>query len=397
MNQFSRFFPICLLLFATFFVACDDDEPVTPIDPVEESELEGAVFTLTNDFDDNAVVFYERDEDGALTLVGTYSTGGQGFNINEPESPAFNDPLGSQGAIAMSPDREYLYAVNAGSNSVTSFRIEEDRLERISTVSSGGMVPIAVTATNDNVYVVNNGGPGSVTAYSVDDGTLTTMNDGTTTLGREDGLGAATVLVHPDGDYVVVTTKPDSKVILFETEGNGNLRSFTEMDAAGTTPFGSAWLNDDVLLTTEAFMGNMGEGALTSYRLDDGALTAVTPSLGTNQTASCWVVLSPDNEYAYTSNTPDGTITTFGVRNDGTLSTTSNDGANGTVPNAMGSFVLDMVTVDDDEDYLYVVSNTNSQIVPFRIDGANLVRMDEAIITDTNLLQTGRVTGLVGF
>ena len=391
MRKISKFFPICLLLFATF-VACDDDT----VDPIDEIELEGAIFTLTNDFDDNEVVFYERADDGRLTLVGSYSTGGQGFNINEPEAPGFNDPLGSQGAIALSPDRNYLYAVNAGSNSVTSFRIEEDRLERLSTVSSGGLVPIAVTATDDNVYVVNNGGPGSVTAYSVDDGTLGTLTDGTTLLGRADGLGAATVLAHPDGDYVVVTTKPDSKVLLFETADNGNLRGFTEMDAAGTTPFGSAWLNDDILLTTEAFMGNMGEGALTSYRLDDGALTAVTPSLGTGQTASCWVALSPNNEYAYTSNTPDGTITTFRVRNDGSLTATG-DGANGTVPDPMGSFVLDMVTVDDDEDYLYVVVNTTNQIIPFRIDGANLVRMDEAIVTDANLLQTGRVTGLVGF
>lgn len=389
----KNLFPLLLVLLSfSLFTACDDDS-VDPVDPLEG--LNGAVFTLSNDFDNNEVVFYSREDDGALRLVGSYATGGQGFNINETDSPAFNDPLGTQGALALTPDNRYLVAVNAGSNSVTSFRVTAEGLERVSTLSSGGEVPVAITATNDHVYVVNNGGTGAVTAYRLDDGELETLSDGTVTLGREEGLGAGTVLVSPDGEHLLVTTKPDSKLILFDVNNDGEIREFEEFDAAGATPFGSAWLNDNVLLTTEAFMGNMGEGAISSYRIDGGAPTAISASVPTSQTASCWTVISPDNRYAYTSNTPDGSITAFGLAADGTLTSTTSSGVSGSVPNPMGSFVLDMAVAGDN--LLYVVANTNSQIVPFRIEGSELVRLDEQIITDTNLLQEGRVTGLVAF
>ena len=388
---------LTLLIIAFGLVACDDDRvDVTPTPVEPEPALNGAIFTQTNQ-DQNAVVFYERADDGRLSLVGTYATGGSGTNINEPDAPGFNDPLGSQGAVAVSPDRAFVFAVNAGDNTVTSFRIFPDRLERVSTVSTGGVTPISVAATNDYLYVVNNGDGGSAQGFDLaDDGTLTALNNSNLNFGRGgDPLGAAAISVSPDGDHVVVTTKPDSKLLVLDTD-NGRLTEFTEIESTGMTPFGSQFIDDNTLLVSEAFGGDSLAGAISSYDLDNNQVRTVSSSVPTNQTASCWVVTSPSGRYAYTSNTPAGTITTFRLdSNSGALTTTTNSGVSGTVPNPEGSFVLDMATTEGE--FLYVVVNTNSQIVPFQIDGINLNLIADGVITDTNLLPEGRVTGLAGF
>ena len=64
--------------------------------------------------------------------------------------------LGSEGAIAINKDHTLLFAVNAGSNSVSSFKIKNDgSLELKYTVSSGGTLPISVCVHDNLLYVVN--------------------------------------------------------------------------------------------------------------------------------------------------------------------------------------------------------------------------------------------------
>src|SRR5216683_542009 len=65
----------------------------------------GAVYTLTNAAA-NAVIVYDRSASGALTWSGTFPTGGSG------------GPLGSQGAVVISEDGRWLFAVDAGSNDI---------------------------------------------------------------------------------------------------------------------------------------------------------------------------------------------------------------------------------------------------------------------------------------
>src|SRR3954447_21476622 len=79
----------------------------------------GAVFALTNSAAGNAVAYYARSAQGALSYVGAFPTGGLGAGAN----------LGSQGSVTLSDDGRSLYAVNAGSNSVSVFSVQPNGLE----------------------------------------------------------------------------------------------------------------------------------------------------------------------------------------------------------------------------------------------------------------------------
>ena len=102
----------------------------------------GAVYTLTNTAA-NAVIVYDRAASGELTWSGTFPTGGSGGS------------LGSQGAVTISEDGRWLYAVDAGSSDIAVFRITKSGLTWSDRVASGGIQPVSVTTSHDLVYVVN--------------------------------------------------------------------------------------------------------------------------------------------------------------------------------------------------------------------------------------------------
>src|SRR4051812_7428620 len=78
----------------------------------------GAVFSLTNEAAGNQVLVWTRSASGQLTPAGAFATGGQGSG----------DALGSQGALTISDDGRFLFAVNAGSNDVTAFALQGEQL-----------------------------------------------------------------------------------------------------------------------------------------------------------------------------------------------------------------------------------------------------------------------------
>jgi 6-phosphogluconolactonase len=95
--------------------------------------VKGAVYTLSNSPAGNAVLAFPRAANGSLGAPVPYPTGGNGTGAG----------LGSQGAVVLSKTRHELFAVNAGSNSVSLFSVTNDGLELESTVPSGGTTPPA--------------------------------------------------------------------------------------------------------------------------------------------------------------------------------------------------------------------------------------------------------------
>src|ERR1700754_3258661 len=73
----------------------------------------GAVFVATGATDGNAVVAYDSD----LHQEGTYATGGNGGVLNG----SVVDHVASQGSLTLDRAHNLLYAVNAGSNTLTVF------------------------------------------------------------------------------------------------------------------------------------------------------------------------------------------------------------------------------------------------------------------------------------
>jgi 6-phosphogluconolactonase len=95
----------------------------------------GAVYTLTNAASGNGVTVFSRAGDGTLTATGTVLTGGLGSGAG----------LGSQGALALSDDNEWLFAVNARSNEISVLAVRPNGLTLVDKVASGGVLPIRVT------------------------------------------------------------------------------------------------------------------------------------------------------------------------------------------------------------------------------------------------------------
>src|SRR4029079_7470669 len=78
---------------------------------------DGVVFVQTDNPAGNAVVAYDRADDGTLPLAGTYPTGGNGGVL----TGSVVDHLASQGSLVYDADHGLLFAVNAGSNTVSVF------------------------------------------------------------------------------------------------------------------------------------------------------------------------------------------------------------------------------------------------------------------------------------
>ena len=84
-----------------------------------QASTDGAAFAMTNSTQGNRVVSYRRAADGSLTREHSVSTGGLGIGVD----------LDTQGPLRLSDDHRFLYAVNAGSDSVTVFSVHGTTLK----------------------------------------------------------------------------------------------------------------------------------------------------------------------------------------------------------------------------------------------------------------------------
>src|SRR3954452_19655947 len=123
----------------------------SPASADEQARGGGAVFVQTDDPTGNSVVAYDRGSDGTLTKAGTYATGGLGGVLDG----SVVDHLASQGSLTYDHASHLLYAVNAGSNTVTVFDVRGDQLHRVQVVASGGTFPVSIAAHGHLVYVLN--------------------------------------------------------------------------------------------------------------------------------------------------------------------------------------------------------------------------------------------------
>src|SRR5882724_1662719 len=90
-----------------------------------------AVFVMTNDASQNAVIAFPRNQDGSLRNGHKFFTGGRG-------SGGTTDPLASQGSLTLSDDGSLLFAVNAGSGELSLFRVFGRSLWLVDVVPCGG-------------------------------------------------------------------------------------------------------------------------------------------------------------------------------------------------------------------------------------------------------------------
>jgi len=111
---------------------------------------------MTNNADGNAILMYRRSKKG-IKYEDFFPTGGLGAGVGKT-IPI--DPLGSQNSLIMSEDGKYLYAVNAGDDTITVFEVKKNYLKFLDIVPSGGRFPVSLTVHQKNLYVLNAGAMG---------------------------------------------------------------------------------------------------------------------------------------------------------------------------------------------------------------------------------------------
>ncbi len=361
MNRLTNLIAGAVLTLA--FVGCSEDPsrvtsppPLAPSFSRSGGGVAGNVYTMTNAIAGNAVLVYDRAEDGTLTLAGSFGTGGTGSGGG----------LGNQGGLIVSKNGRWLLTVNAGSSSITSFRIHGDgSLWQTSTIASGGTQPISVTLSGDLVYALNAGGSGNIVGFRLGhDGTLSTIPGSARPLSAASGTGPAQIEFDPQGRVLVVTEKGTNRITTYVV-GRGGLASPPNVNVSkGATPFGFAFSHKGVLIVSEAFGGAADASAASSYTVDaSGGLHLISGSVPTTETAACWFVVTNNGRFAYTSNTGSGTISGYKVRR-GSLKLLDADGR--TAVTGPDTAPIDLA-LSRNSSYLYSLNSGNQTISAFAV------------------------------
>ena len=325
------------------------------------------VFVQTDNIAGNQVVAYHRRVNGSLSFARIYDTGGLGGQL----AGSVTDHLASQGSLTYDPRHAVLYAVNAGSNTVTVFAAQGDRLFRRQVISSGGRFPVSIAVHGNLVYVLNALNGGSVRGYRMVAGRLVPIPASKRRLHLDPTASPQFVNTpgqvgfSPDGSQLIVTTKANGNdVDVFGVRHDGTLTSSPVVNSEpGTVPFAFTFDPAGDLAITEA-----GPGALATFALhSDGTITPIDAA-NTGQSATCWV--TPIGARLFTSNTGSGNLTRFTADVHGQLT-------------LRGQTTTDAGPVDSS-------ATPGGQRLYVQTGGAGIV--DEFTVTGTTLTPIGSVT-----
>jgi len=317
----------------------------------------GAVYTMTNSTAGNAVLVFNRAADGQLSPGGIFPTGGLGTGGG----------LGNQGGLTLDEKAGLLFAVNAGSNSISVFRITEDGLQLVDVAGSQGTRPISLTVKHKILYVLNNGGAAggsdTIAGFKIGkDGRLAPIVAGIPL--SAPSVGPAQIGFEPDGEVLLVTEKNTNKLDLFTLDDNGVARGPRVVPSAGKTPFGFAFGHRDQVFVSDAFGGAANAGAVSSYVVDDDALETITAAAGDHQSAPCWVVVTGDGRFTYTTNTGSGTVSGYSIGFNGSLQLLNKNGQTATTGD--GSTPIDAGLTNDSR-FLFVLTPGTNNIQGFSV------------------------------
>jgi len=293
--------------------------PVSASASTLPSPVVGYTYINGNTATVNTIDGYARHADGSLTpLAGSpFTAGGAGLGTG----------LASQGAIQATANGRYLLAVDAGSNQISVLRITAGGVPVLvgQPVSSGGIQPVSVAVSPFGlVYVANSGaGDSGYSGFRLGlGGSLTPIPGSTIAVPGNSGLGD--VFFNALGDHLIGTRTGTSMIDSFVVLPDGHLL------AAQGSPFTGQGLGQlgaefSPARPWQLFVSNAhnGAGLGTVSAYNDGLFGRLSP-IGSSpyadgQTAPCWVEISHDGKYLFTVNTGSGSISSYSINPDGSL------------------------------------------------------------------------------
>jgi hypothetical protein len=377
---------------------------------------EGHLYIQTNEIQ-NRVIHYHRAPDGKITEVERCPTGGSGSGgFNYRSTPPALVVEGVHGVI-LTPDRSFLFAVNARDNSISSFGVGENgkltlldakRTGNIVTGRGGTARSLAYAPTNRTLYVLHAFGPDHVRLMSVDhEGTLTARQDRYSAVPAdkpdrmptmvllspdEQFLLVGSVLdelpaVNPDGSAIrwvqrngrphsIVSNAPDPDgLAVFPVGGDGALDNPLFQDGGGAGPFHPLFLNHrpHQFVLGYAFADGVSLATLGSDgKVATGPVVPADTSRG-RPSELCWMTTTPDDGLVFATMTGFGYITSW--RLDGNILSIAKDPACPVMPGdgtfrglsgIVGTGPNDM-WLSPDGAYLYQIYGNASKLVGYAI------------------------------
>lgn len=324
----------------------------------------GAVYTETNELD-NEIVVYARAADGSLSEVQRVDTGGVGSPSGNPPFP--QEHLDANNEVELTENGRLLFAVNAGDNSISSFRVgPHGRLALADVESTGGEHPVSVDSHKGLLYALNELDPegNDLTGFRYDaDGNLTPIPDSTralaTPFSNDNGFGfqeplADQVLFSPDGKTIVVPERTSNgflgQIDTYAVESDGTLGPVQENESAAPIPFGAAFDNRGHLIFSNGGFPPAFEGSGSSYRLSGTKLEHIN-TVPSEAQGTCWVSITKNGKYAFMSDQITQEVTAYKIGRDGSLERLGNTPLTGA-----GSDTA----MSENSRYLYVLNVLNA-------------------------------------
>jgi 6-phosphogluconolactonase (cycloisomerase 2 family) len=312
------------------------------------------VFVQTDNLSGNTIAVYDRSPDGTLIPAGTYATGGDGGQL----AGSVVDHLASQNSLAYNAATRELFAVNAGSDTISVFQVGGGRLHLRQVISSGGTFPASVAINGDLVYVLNSTGGGSIQGFRLSGGELSPIAGSWRSLGLSPTATPqfvntpGDIAFSPNGSQLLVTTKANTDAIdVFAIDSSGQPSQTPVINTEpGQVPFALAFTGQQLNVA------QAGSDSVAGFTLNgDGTLTP-TFAVATGGLATCWLVA--DGSALFAGNAASATETSILASPTGGLSVTATTATDpGTVDAA----------ATPDGRYLYVQTGRNGVVDEFSV------------------------------
>jgi len=289
--------------------------------------------------------FVYTNNDRVPNSISAFSAAANGSLSPVPGSPFLTGGNGAGGGffaanrITAAVAKNFLYAANSGSNTVSAFSINPGSgvLTAVpgSPFATGGIadgVGVSLTATPDDKFLIAaNGSSMTITVFNIAaNGSLSHVAGSPFASGASGPLADAKVT--SDGKFLAVTAAPGN-VRMFSISATGALAAVpgSPVPAAGAAGI------DCNCASTELYAALNG---MPSAKVDvfdigiNGALSPIagSPFIGPGSNSNV-AVLSPDDSRLFVTNQGSSTITVFSVAGNGSLTTVS--GSPFPVPSAL--------------------------------------------------------------
>src|SRR5438045_519013 len=113
---------------------------------------------------------------------------------------------------------------------------------------------------------------------------------------------------------------PSQRSVVLSDDERGYAEGPSTIPSAGQTPYGFDFTDGGALIVTEAFGGDNGKAAASSYAIAGPAeLKPVSGSVGDGRSEVCWAAVTNDGRFVFVTNFGDCTISSYSIGEDGDI------------------------------------------------------------------------------